>query len=89
MKIYRIAQGKPTQICTRCTRCKGNKYISEKIRNLSDGGYRDSTEVCPLCKGKGYMTKEDMDEARASYMHSMTGVGKCPGKCPGDCPNCK
>jgi len=70
---------------TLCKRCKGNRFIEEKIKTLGTGEYRWSTEVCPLCKGKGYMTKEDMDEAMASYMHSMTGAGKCPG----DCPNCK
>lgn len=70
---------------TLCKECKGRKFIIERIQALGTGEWRDSTTVCPLCKGKGYMTKEDMDAAMASYMHSMTGVGKCPG----DCPHCK
>lgn len=56
-----------------CPECKGNKFITEKIRNLGTLEYRDSLEVCPMCKGKGKPTEEDYATSR-----HRQGIGPCP-----------
>lgn len=65
----------------KCPKCNGNKFISEKIKNLGTQEYRDNTETCDFCKGKGSITKEDYDRENNRYLHNM-GVSE-------DCPHCK
>lgn len=56
-----------------CPQCKGEKFITEKIKDLGTLDFRDSIEACPMCGSKGYVTPEDHE----AYLHSM-GVVECP-----------
>lgn len=69
-KVAQVAQDVSRKVCPQC---KGEKFITEKIKNLGTLDFRDSFEPCSMCSAKGYITQEDHDR----ISHNM-GVAPCP-----------
>jgi hypothetical protein len=69
------AQSAVTQTKKECPRCHGAKSVETKTKDLGTLEYCCHTISCPMCSGKGYIAKEDLD----SYYHSM-GIIPCPHK---------
>lgn len=51
-----------------CTRCKGTKIVSERVRDLGTLNYANCFISCPTCDGKGYITEEDIENYYRSFI---------------------
>ncbi len=45
----------------RCNCCQGSGFVRIKVKNLATLDYTIYTDICAMCHGKGYVTREDMN----------------------------
>lgn len=78
-----VDKDKPLHVCHRC---KGEKFVQEKLRHPATSSYQIHTIACPMCDGKGYITQEDLDAERRSW--ALTPKECLDAGCKEGCPGC-